>query len=846
MADEDDVREFPDVSHKLAAPKKLSAFEKERIAAEEKRKRAEEENAAALKDFEASFGGDEGDDRYDGFPRFNGPPSGPRGAGLGQRDFGGPPGRYGGPTSTSRSGPGSLGPIPGPPPPSLKRKRALDEMREAQEARKESEALQKEYGRSSSGMGEQHSSANEDDNVDTAPRPTVQLSSLPPSTTEKDVKALMGDYLAVHEVTFQPQSLGSGGRKTKTAIATLSSETSTSQIDTATSALKDKYLGTGFYLSISRHLSSTSLLPTLSSVPTGVSTEPFGAQKPNRDQPRGGYSMRNAPPPSDFAPPESYDTPARQTAYKNATITVQPPLDIGTIRAIHTLVDRLLSEPDPDCALQIEALLMQQPEVRRDERFSFLYDSRSPASVYYRFLLWSDDDPFDAIQERKRLAKGPERIHDDIIIDWVAPSEEVPFADLSALGDVIDHPNYESSEEDSDDAEERQFNTSRREGEGSNQVSDRKHLTPLQVAKFAWLLSRLPSNHAILRKGNIAPITSFAINHAGAGAEEIVDMMVLNVEKPFTGTQCARFDQDGRLEEDDDEEPDQDLPTIGFASGQDNGEKRDGEDPSAAKIVALYLINDILHNASTAGVRNAWKYRQLFENAFRHQKTFEHLGQLDKELGWGRIKADKWRRQIGVLFDIWESGSIFATEVFEILKKNFYDQSTGETESKAKKQEDTPEADNSKDRFKRVEANGLAANSASPAPVPADQDEATQGDQDVDGAAMHDVDGAPMDGIDGMPMDDLDGEPMDAEMDGAPMDDGISNETPAKAPTEGPLVDAPMSETPVNASNSAPTADEPTGKAGFTIKTSSASSAAEPLRRRKLAEDMFADDSDEE
>lgn len=846
MADEDDIREFPDVSHKLAAPKKLSAFEKERIAAEEKRKRAEEENAAALKDFEASFGGDEDDDRYDGFPRFNAPPSGPKGAGLGRGDLGRPPGRYGGPTSTSRSGPGSLGPIPGPPPPSLKRKRALDEMREAQEARRESEALQKEYGRSSSGMGEQQSSANEEDSIDAAPRPTIQLSSLPPSTTELDVKALLADYLAVHEVTFQSQSSGSGGRKSKTAIATLSSETPISQIDAATSALKDKYLGTGFHLSVSRHLSSTSLLPTLSSVPTGASTEPFGAQKPSRDQPRGGYSMRNAPPPSDFGPPESYDTPARQAAYKNATIAVQPPLDIGTIRAVHTLVERLLSEPDPDRALQIEALLMQQPEVQRDERFSFLYDSKSPAGVYYRFLLWSDDDTFDSIQERKRLAKGPERIHDDIIIDWVAPSEEVPFADLSALGDVIDHPNYESSEEDSDDAEERQFNTSRREGEGSSQVSDRKHLTPLQVAKFAWLLSRLPSNHAILRKGNIAPITSFAINHAGVGAEEIVDMMVLNVEKPFTGTQCARFDKDGRLGEDDDDEPEPDFPTIGFASAQDSGEKKDGEDPSAAKIVALYLINDILHNASTAGVRNAWKYRQLFENAFRHQRTFEHLGQLDKELGWGRIKADKWRRQIGVLFDIWEGGSIFATDVFEILKKDFYDHSASEVENKAKKQEDTPEAENVMDRFKRVDANGFAANSASPAPISAFQDEARHVDPDVDGAAMDDVDGAPMEGIDGMPMDDLDGEPMDAEMDGAPMDDGIGNETPGKGPAERPSLDAPMSETPVDALNTAPTADEPSGKAGFTIKTTSAPSAAEPSRRRKLAEDMFADDSDEE
>ncbi|CAK3823891.1 Hypothetical predicted protein [Lecanosticta acicola] len=833
MADEEDIKEFPDVSEKLKAPKKISAFEKERLAAEEKKRRAEEENAAALRDFEASFGGNEDDDRYDGFPRM---PSGPRGSGNGSGVYGGPQGRLaGGP----RSGPGSLGPIPGPPP-NLKRKRALDEMREAQEARRELEALQGEYVKGGQGMGEQYSSVNEDDVEDVAPRPTVQLTGIPPSMTEGDVKVLLRGHLTVHQVSFQPPSWpGSSAKRTLTAIATLASDTSTSQIDAAISALKDKYLGNGFYLSISRHLSSTSLLPTMSSLPTAASTEPFGAQVPNRDQPRGGNSMRSAPPPSDFAPPDSYDTPARTSIYADATLEVQPPLEISTIRAIHTLVDRLLSVPDPDRALQLEAMLMKQPEVQRDERVSFLYDSKSAAGVYYRFLLWNDDDNFDAIQERKRLAKGPERIYDDIVIDWLAPSEEVPFADLSSLGEVIDHTNYESSEEDSDDPEERQFNASRREGERKPGASEKKHLTPLQVAKFAWLLSRLPSNHAMLRKGNIAPITSFAINHAGAGAEEIVDMMVLNVEKPFTGTQCAKFgDEDVSLGEDDEYEPDQDLPTIEAVPNTERAGKKEAEDPSGAKIVALYLINDILHNASTAGVRNAWKYRQLFENAFRRQKTFEHLGQLDKELGWGRIKADKWRRQIGVLFGIWETGSVFASEVFEILKKNFSDQSMGESEDKGQQKESTPAEDKWVSRFKRFDETASPAKSASPAPIAIVQSGPIPFENDLDGAPMDDVDGAPMEDVDGMAMDDLDGDPMDDDVGGTHMDEPVSD------PVAGtPMVDAPSNEEGAEDERGA----QPFGKSGFAINASnSEAKAAEPWRRRKLAEDMFADDSGEE
>lgn len=838
MPTEDDPKEFPDVSQKLSAPKKLSAFEKERQAAEEKRRRAEAENAAALKDFENSFGGEE-EDKYDGFPRFNAPPSGPRGG------FGGPPNRYG--AGLPKSGPGSLG--PGLAPPSLKRKRALDEMREAQEARREQEGLIDDYPRSRSAHREDsYSSAHEDDREDIAPRPTVQLSCLPPSMNSEEVKLLLRDFLPVHSVRFQPPTGPDlGVKKSLTAIATLSTETSTSQIDAAVSALKDKYLGYGFSLSISRHLSSTSLLPSISAAPSALSTEPFGAQKINKEQP-GRFSMRSAPPPSEFAPPDSYEASSRSySSAANATIAVQPPLEIGTIRAIHTMVDRLLSEPDPDRALELEAMLMALPEVAQDERFSFLYDSRSTAGVYYRFLLWNDDESFESIQERKRLAKGPDRVLDDIVIDWVSPHEEVPFADLSKLGEVIDHMNYESSDEDSEDAEERRYNVNGREGEGPPTATDKKHLTPLQVAKFAWMLSRMPPVHSRLRKGDVAAITSFAINHAGAGADEIVDMLVLNVRKPFTSTQCARFDKEEfDQDEDDVYEPDEELPLIDDvpASDQPSGEMKEAEDPSAAKLVSLYLINDILHNSSTAGVRNAWKYRQLFENSFKRQRIFEHLGRLDKELSWGRMKMDKWRRQIGVLFDIWEHGSVFASDVFAALKKNFFEQPVEESNEADHVGEKNLD-DKLLSRFKRIDGTSSPGNPASPAPGPVVLPPVitSESDANIDGTPIEDLDGMPMDDLDGTPMDDLDGAPMDG-LDGVPMDDLDGLTGGDAAMTDAAMTDAaPATEESVNKSD---ITDD--SKSGLSFKPPSQSkqtSQSGPGRRRKLAEDMFAD-SDEE
>ena len=86
MAEEEDVQQFPDVKDKLAAPKKLSQFEKDRQIAEAKRRKEEEENAAALREFEATFADENDEDdmisRTMGGRGGRAPPSGPRG-GLG-------------------------------------------------------------------------------------------------------------------------------------------------------------------------------------------------------------------------------------------------------------------------------------------------------------------------------------------------------------------------------------------------------------------------------------------------------------------------------------------------------------------------------------------------------------------------------------------------------------------------------------------------------------------------------------------------------------------------------------------------------------------------------------------
>ncbi|KAK0249072.1 hypothetical protein LTS09_015745 [Friedmanniomyces endolithicus] len=861
MAGEEAIKEFPDVNHKLAAPKKLSAFEKERQAADEKRRRAEAEDAAALKAFQDSFGGD-GDDPLAAAVRARGPPAGPRGGGGGGGGggYGGPDRGSGMPPMGPRSGPGSLGAGQGMAPPSLKRKRALDEMREAQEARREQAMLGDGGARGHSGLAH---SVQEVDHEDEAPRPTVRLANLPPDITNDKVEALLKGHLKVHSVNIVPPTgAGDSAKLSLTAVTSLAVETSTSQIDAAVSALKDRYLGGGFYLSISRHLSSSALHPSMAGSSTSTSIEPFGAEKP-KEPPRG--SMRNAAPPSDrrgFGPPDQFDHPSRGAygtpARPEAVVNVNVPLDINTIRAIHVLVERLMTEPDPQRAMKTEALLMAMPDVQHDERFAFLYNSRSPAGLYYRYLLWGPDDP----SERNRHAKGLERIHDDMEMEWAPPQSQVPFLDLTSLADVVTDIDYVSSDEESDDeGGERRFYDNR-DADAPFESNKKEHLNPVKRARLVHLLARLPTSNARLRKGDIARVTNFAINHAGQGAEEIVDLLLLNVEKSFCYSLAAKYEAEGDSQdsEESDYEPDDRLPTLGGGVGtpgtgarspRDNSSKpaldpsreRDkdpADDPSTAKLIALYTISDILSASSTAGARNAWKYRQLIETGFKSHKTFERLGALEKSLGWGLLRAEQWKRRVGGILGIWEGWSVFGGEVLAGLRREFAEGSVEEVEEEVKKggqrrgQEEVEEEvkkggqrrgqeEGWKGRFRRIGGDGASGGSSPAAP-------AVQAVESVDGAPMaEDVDGAPMnDEIDGAPMEDVDGQAMDEDVDGAPMDDMVS----APLNNESVVDEAPPATVPVT-----PVA------AALTTTATSVPKPSGPKRRMR-AEDMFASDEE--
>nr|POF18520.1 u2 snrnp-associated surp motif-containing protein [Quercus suber] len=650
MADQELAKDFPDISSKLAAPKKISAYEKERQEAAAKRQRDEEETAAALKDFEKEFGVSEEDaaDSPPAVPGLRGVPSGS--------------GTHGMSSLPPRTGPGSLGPLPGVSS-SQKRKRDLGTMQDAS-LLEDDEDDEHDLATFHRAGGAQSNRRQEE-----ASKPTVQLSSLPHATTEKAIKDLLADQLPVHSVRLMRHESGISAQRSLSAIATLDAGTTNAQIDNAVSKLNNKYMGLGHFLSISRHLSSTALHPSVSEVAI-TSGEPFGAERPQQRA-----ALRNPSSRRDhrgYAPPDNYQA-VSEPEY-GLQVTVRAPAGIETVRAVHLLADRLLSEHSTQHAMQLEALLMSMPSVQHDPRFAFLFNARTPVGVYYRYLLWSDDDPNEAVQAKLRQPQSVQRIFDDPRCDWVLPNGAVTFPDLIDLGDVVGDIDYVSSDEETDDEDTGiQFKGGRNVVESSGM--DREYMTPLQRARLVHLLSRLPTSHTMLRKGDVARITNFAISHAGTAAEEIVGVLLLNITRPFSYTLAAKYeDSDEEQDQQDDYEPSDGLPTVEQnLSEPPKGDKRE-DDPSSAKLVALYVISDILFASSSANVKNAWKYRSLFETGIGLLKIFEYLGKLDKELGWGRIKVEQWKRRVGQVFELWESWSpTFTTEALAQWKQGFFE-----------------------------------------------------------------------------------------------------------------------------------------------------------------------------
>ncbi|KAJ5683306.1 hypothetical protein N7462_006471 [Penicillium macrosclerotiorum] len=805
MPEDSKGKSAPNVAAKLSALPKKSLFERQKAEAEAKRAREKAETAAVYEDFVKSFEDDEpivsrtADGRQGAF--------GNRGGGLG----GGPARRHFTTSGPRTSGPGSLG----PPPPSLSRKRTLEGFTPASRNRDSAQGVLGYEHPGSTGPPSAFRSPSDDeddrraeikDAERAAAKPTLYLASLPPGTSPSVLKSLIPSFLTVDHVNvLRPPTQSPFERKSSAAIVTLASDTAASDIDNAVSALQNKYLGRGYYLSLSRHLSSaainSNMPPTL-----GTSTTnplPFGAKNV---QPTFGGSLNRAPPHGPhrggFAPPSSYG-PTHGRSGPSTQVEVKAPSDIKQLRLIHKTLENLLNYGP-----EFEALLMSRPEVQREEKWAWIWDARSAGGVYYRWRLWQIvTDPRArgtkraAIQKTAAIFEGGAH--------WVAPESSIQFEYSTCLDEFVSDEDYNSSDEEQSDNEDERRNIGGGPPEGANGQNDGLgYMNPLQKAKLTHLLARLPTTHAKLRRGDVARVTAFAIKHAGAGADEVVDMIVLNVLNPlaYTGANPHR-------------EVERDAANLESGDKDNTNPSRNHMDVSSARLVGLYIISDILSSSATSGVRHAWRYRQLFENALRSREVFEHLGRLEKVLGWGRLKAEKWKRSVGSLLHMWEGWCVFPQSSQEHFVEMFETPPVTEEDQKEAEKSEAEHAasafSKSKNRWKTVDddpASGKFDPSRPAEKLPQHVSMPNLPDITED-ESMSDIDGVPMEDSD-LEMPDEDWEPMDE--DASPLEDDDH--------TQDPLPKEPMQP------------EQATGQQEEESRRS--------RRQRPKAEDMFASESE--
>lgn len=545
---------------------------------------------------------------------------------------------------------------------------------------------------------------------------------------------------------------------------------------------------------------------------TNTTSLPFGAKTIQPNFP--GASLSRAPPPGShrggFAPPTSYGPNLGRNA-PTTQVEVTAPMDVKQLRLIHKTLENLLNYGP-----EFEALLMSRPEVQREEKWAWIWDARSPGGVYYRWKLWQVITNPRSHGNRKSKSQKASSVFEDGA-SWIPPERDIKFEFTTRLDELVSDEDYNSSDEEQSDGEDEKRNLGGAPPpEGGNGPNDGLgYLNPLQKAKLTHLLARLPTTHAKLRRGDIARTTAFAIEHAGLGADEVVDMIILNILSPLAYTGA---NPDRELEKDaanrESHEKDNDNPSKGKM------------DLSAAKLVGLYIISDILSSSATSGVRHAWRYRQLFESALRSHKVFEHLGRLEKDLHWGRLKAEKWKRSVGTLLHLWEGWCVFPQSSHEHFVKVF--EQPPLTEDELQKEQEKAEAERasnafskSRNRWKAVDDEEAGQfDQSQPSEMKSQAYPAPPGTSFAEDESMSDIDGVPMEDSDlEMPDDE---EPM--EEDSTPRDGDIPMEQLSEQPEK---VAGQQDPDPAPAPAPAP-----------------APTSRRPRKPRPKAEDMFASDSE--
>ena len=533
------------------------------------------------------------------------------------------------------------------------------------------------------------------------------------------------------------------------ALVVVAEGTSLGQLTAAEQALNGKYFGKGYFVEASRTNEGTSMRHGSTSANNKEQMPPFGAQRvqqalhvsarppPPMLRGNGGpQSYSHVPPPASFGR-QSFN------GLEEWEVCPEVPADLDQIRLIHAVVEQVL-EGGPE----IEALLMNQDRVQKDPQFAWIWDETSAGGRYYRWRLWQEG----GLGERKRI------FDKNTIFDgeagWKKPKEAPPFEFCTSIEDLANHPDFKAIEANGG------------EEEPDEGVKDGfEFLEPYLYSTLQYHLDNLSTSPNVLTEMELKYVVTFALDYANKAIKEIALRLMLQLDTAYYSAMDVLLDDtpkaersksvpgdvsdgtDGRGQSMTDEpsmthkyfDPYDDYAADEAVDYDGRPRKqKEVEDPSGPILVALYVLTDVMFQAKEEGDYRKMRYAEHFEDMLKDRSTFSKLGRLDRDFKWGRIRADRWHKQVSAILDNWEKNSLVRKAALEAFKRDFTN---------------PPLTEDEQHEIKAIETKKAVG------PRPAEED--------IDGEPMSDDDD-----IDGEPMteEDIDGEPMtDEDVDDAPM-----------------------------------------------------------------------------
>ncbi|KAI4921624.1 hypothetical protein J4E90_000050 [Alternaria incomplexa] len=446
----------------------------------------------------------------------------------------------------------------------------------------------------------------------------AKASNLPPEIDSRRVEELFADFptLNIARVDRIPQGSRVEGRPSATMNITFDKDANARDLDAAMNKLNDKkYLGKGYYLHLDRYLGSRT-------ADTTQQTKAFGARWQAPELPKG-----FAPPP-DLGGGGGGRGPRENTG--DLIITANQPPDLATLRLVHQTIEGVILG-----GVEFEAALMNEPQVQEEERFAWLYDQKHPVNRYYRWRLHqivtnSTDSEIFAGQGA-----------------WKGPVDPLRH-------EFVDHVGaFESDDEslDSDDEGEKEKPIFKPLPVGDNYPGrvDNGHgiMNPRSRAMLLWMINAIPPGSIVY--DDLAAISTFAVEHAAQGMDEVTSILVSNIINPFQLTDANTRNRAG-----------------------DAAVKDDIRRPDLRQVTlnALRIVSDVLLvTAKESGV--SYKYRLAIGTELIERKVFEHLEQLPQKLEMGRMTERTYREDVNAILAVWTGDHLFDEKTLKELDDKF-------------------------------------------------------------------------------------------------------------------------------------------------------------------------------